>query len=396
MLLAHKIELDPNNEQRTYFKKASGVARKAYNWALEEWKRRYEAGEKLNEAALRRQLNRIKGEQFPYMLEVTKAAPQESIKQLGVAFKHFFRRVKNGEKPGYPRWKKFGIHDSFVATNGPSEKGADAAEVDGKKIKLPRVGWVRMRELVRFKGQIKQVTISRTADRWYAAILIDTEVLPHERNNHGSVGVDLGVKALAVLSDGRRIAGPKAHGNLLKKLRKLNKALARSKRYKDVEDRWRDSQNRKKVKIKLAKLHGRIANIRKDALHKATTHIVLNNDIIGIENLHVSGMVKNRRLARSIMDQSFCEFRRQLQYKADMYGAQVFVADRWFPSSKMCSRCREIKETLTLEQRVFECECGNKMDRDLNAAINLRTFAASSAEKQNACGDNSSGAAPAA
>jgi putative transposase len=294
MLLAHKIELDPNNEQRTYFKKASGVARKAYNWALEEWKGRYEAGEKLNEAALRRQLNRIKGEQFPYMLEVTKAAPQESIKQLG------------------------------------------------------------------------------------------------------SVGVDLGVKALAVLSDGRRIAGPKAHGNLLKKLRKLNKALARSKRYKDVEDRWRDSQNRKKVKIKLAKLHGRIANIRKDALHKATTHIVLNNDIIGIENLHVSGMVKNRRLARSIMDQSFCEFRRQLQYKADMYGAQVFVADRWFPSSKMCSRCREIKETLTLEQRVFECECGNKMDRDLNAAINLRTFAASSAEKQNACGDNSAGAASAA
>ena len=186
-----------------------------------------------------------------------------------------------------------------------------------------------MREPVRFKGQMKRVTISRTADRWYAAILIDTEILPHERNNHGSVGVDLGVKALAVLSDGMRIAGPKAH-------------------------------------------------------------------IIGIENLHVSGMVNNRRLARSIMDQSFWEFRRQLHYKADMYGAQVFVADRWFPSSKMCSRCREIKETLTLEQRVFECECGNKMDRDLNAAINLRTFAASSAEKQNACGDNSSGAAPAA
>lgn len=393
MLLAHKIELNPNNTQRSYFFQAAGIARKAYNWALEEWQRQYEAGEKPNEAALRRKLNQIKRDKFPYMLDVTKAAPQESIKQLGVAFKNFFRRVKNGETPGYPQFKKRGVHDSFVATNGPPEKGADAALVDGKHIKLPKIGWVRMRESVRFSGQIKQVTVSRTADKWYASLLIDTEAPLRERNNHGSVGVDLGVKELAVLSDDTRIEGPKPHKRLLRKLRALNKALSRTKRFRGEDGKMYDSQNRIKVKRKLARLHRRITNIRKDALHKATTYIVLNYDVIGLENLNVRGMVQNRSLARSIMDQSFYEFRRQVEYKSELYGGQVFIADRFFPSSKMCSKCGNVKPDLTLADRVYRCQCGNEIDRDLNAAINLRTFAASSAEKQNACGDVSSGAA---
>jgi len=392
MLLAHKIELQPNNEQTTYFLKASGVARKAYNWALQEWERQYQNGEKPSEAALRKQLNSIKREEFPFMLEVTKAAPQESIKQLGDAFKHFFRRVKNGETPGYPRFKKRGVHDSFVATNGPPEKGADAAQVDGRKIKLPIIGWVRMQERVRFSGQIKQVTVSRTADKWFASILIDTDALPHERKNHGSVGVDLGINKLAVLSDGTEIEGPKAYKNLLRKLRKLNKALARSKRFRNNKGYMEDSANRKKVKAKLAKLHKRIADIRRDSLHKATTYIVLNYDVIGIEDLNVRGMVKNRRISRSIMDQGFGEFREQLTYKAKRYNSQLFVADRWFPSSKMCSSCGAIKPTLSLAERTYRCDCGNEIDRDLNAAINLKTFAASFAEKQNACGEISTGA----
>lgn len=391
MLLAHKIELNPNNKQRTYFSQASGVARKAYNWALAEWKHQYESGYKPNKGSLGRKLNEIKREEFPYMLLVTKTAPQHAIEQLGVAFENFFRRLKKGEKPGYPRFKKKGVHDSFVATNGPNRAGEDAASVSGRYVKLPIVGWVKMKERLRFNGQVKQVTVSRTADKWYAAILVDTEDLLHERKNHGSVGVDLGVKKLAVLSDGSVIDGPKSHANLLRKLRKLNKALSRSKRYRGEDGRWYDSRNRAKTKRKLARLHVRISNIRKDAIHKATTEIALNYDVIGIEDLNVSGMVRNRHLARSVMDQGFREFRQQLEYKSRLYGAQVFVADRWFPSSKMCSGCGRIKQDLSLSDRRYRCECGLDMDRDLNAAHNLRSFAASTAEKQNACGDLSAG-----
>jgi len=140
MLLVHKIELAPNNRQATFFARACGVARFAWNWALDEWKRQYEAGEKPNEAALRRQLNAIKADAFPWMLEVPKTAPQQAIKDLGQAFQHFFRRVKQGGKPGYPRFKKRGIHDSFRADNGPPAKGQDAVAVDGRRVRVPKLG----------------------------------------------------------------------------------------------------------------------------------------------------------------------------------------------------------------------------------------------------------------
>jgi len=140
MLLVHKIELAPNNHQRAFFARACGVARFAWNWALDEWKRQYEAGEKPNEAALRRQLNAIKKDEFPWMLEVPKSAPQQAIKDLGAAFGHFFRRVKAGRKPGYPRFKKRGIHDSFRADNGPPAAGKDAVKVDGRRVRVPKLG----------------------------------------------------------------------------------------------------------------------------------------------------------------------------------------------------------------------------------------------------------------
>lgn len=386
MLIAHKIALQPNASQCEYFAKACGIARLAYNWGLAEWRRQYEAGEKPSAYGLSKQLNAIKREQFPFMYEVTKRAPQQALLDLGDAFKHFFRRIKNGENPGYPRFKKKGVHDSFRAEDG-APAGQSAVEVDEKRIKLPKIGWVRMRQSVRFPGQIKQVIVSRTADRWYAAILIDTDQLPHTRKNHGVCGVDLGVTSLAVISDGRVIEGPKPHTTLLRRLRKLNKALARSKRYKGEDGRMHDSNRRKEVKRKLARLHARIANIRTDALHKLTTDLVLNHDVIGIEDLNVRGMVRNKHLARSITDQSFGEFRRQLEYKAAWYGSTVVVADRFFPSSKTCSQCGAVKETLSLSERVYRCECGAEIDRDLNAAINLKHVAASHAETLNARGE---------
>ena len=275
------------------------------------------------------------------------------------------------------RFKKKGVHDSFCAAN---ETGT--FRCDGKRVKLPVIGWVRMREAVLFSGALKRVTVSREANRWFASISVDTPDIQSVRQPQEAVGVDLGISTLATLSQGDPIPGPKAHTALLKRLRRSNRALSRKRR---------GSRNAVKAKGRLAKLHARIVNIRRDATHKATTALAKGFRRIGIEDLNVRGMARNRCLARSIMDGSFFEFRRQLDYKARFYGASVVIADRWFPSSKTCSCCGSVKAELDLSQRVFRCEhCGFVADRDWNAAKNLERLAASSAVS--ACGEERSGA----
>jgi putative transposase len=378
MLLVHKIELNPNNIQATYFAKACGIARFAYNWALAEWQKQYANGAKPTEAGLRKSLNQIKKELFPWMLEVTKVAPQQAIKNLGSAFNRFFK-----QQGKYPRFKKKGIHDAFRADNGPTQKNADAVSIDGKKIKLPCIGWVKMRERLRFSGQIKSVTISKKAGRWYAAISIECQKLLHKRKNQGSVGVDLGIKTLATLSNGIRYEGPKAHTVLLRCLRRLSQRLSKKKP---------GGKNFGKAKNKLAKLHTRITNIRLDSLHKLTTDLILNYTKIGIEDLNIKGMVKNRKLSRHIMDQAFYEFRRQLAYKAHWYGSELVVVDRFYPSSKICNVCGYKNDQLTLSDREWTCTCNEVHDRDLNAAINIKKFAnTESSSGIYACGEESSG-----
>lgn len=378
MIIAHKIALAPNNAQATYFARACGVARFAYNWALDEWQRQYEAWKadnsrpKPSQAALRRQLNAIKREQFPWMLEVTKCAPQMAIIQLGEAFKNFFAgRAK------YPKFRKKGVHDRFTLTN-------DQFSVEGSRIRIPNLGWVRMWESLRFAGKIMSATISRVADRWFVSIAVDTEDPPKRRaENQGAVGVDLGVSALATLSTGETIIGPKPHKALLDRLRRLSRSLSR---------KQKGSSNRRKAKAKLARLHARIANIRLDALHKLTTEITRRFHTIGLEDLNVRGMMANRHLARSIADMSFHEFRRQLEYKAERRGGHVVVADRWFPSSKTCSACGSVQEAMSLSVRQWIClDCGTRHDRDLNAAINLKNMAVSSTVS--ACGEEGAGRA---
>jgi putative transposase len=387
MIRVHKIKLNPNSAQSEYFGKACGVARHAYNWALGKWIEQYEAGLKPSALALRREYNAIKPIEFPWAMEVTKCAPQQAIKNVGTAFQNFFRRVKQGvkgKKVGYPKFKKKGVHDSFRADNGPQEKGADAVSVDGKSVKLPVIGWVRMRESVRFPGQIKSAVVSKMADGWHVALAIETEAQLERKANNGTVGVDLGIKALAVLSNGETVEGPKPHKKLLKRLRRLNKSLSK---------KVKGSANWRKAKTKLAKLHKRIADIRNDAAHKLTTRLATEFDTVAIEDLNVSGMVQNHCLARSIMDGGFSEIRRQIEYKAKMTGSNVVIVDRWFPSSRTCSSCGLI-HIMPLSSRRMVCDCGNDMDRDLNAARNLAKYAASSAAS--ACGASSSGIAKAA
>jgi len=377
MLIAHKIALDPNNVQATYFARAAGTARFAYNWALAEWQRQYEASRadaslpKPSQMSLRRQLNGIKAEQFPWMLEVTKNAPQMAIIQLGAAFKNFFAgRAK------YPKFRKKSIHDRFSLTN-------DQFSIDGSRIRIPHLGWVRMRETLRFNGKIMSATVSRVADRWFVSITVDTpeDLQLPKAENQGAVGVDLGVSALATLSTGERVQGPKAHKELLSRLQRLSRSLSR---------KVKGSENRKKAKAKLARLHARIGNIRKDGLHQLTTDLTSRFHTIGIEDLNVRGMVKNRHLSRAVSDMGFFEFRRQLEYKAAQRGGMIVVADRWYPSSKTCSVCSHKLETLPLSVREWNCpECGSIHDRDINAAINLKNLAVSSTVS--ACGEEGSG-----
>ncbi len=376
MLISHRIALDPNDRQATYFARACGTARFAYNWALGEWKHQYKEGGKPSEAALRRQLNDIKAAQFPWMLEVTKNAPQQAIKNLGAAFKRFF--AGDGK---YPRFKKKGVHDSFRADNGSDKNHPDAVAVKGQRVKLPVIGWVKMRESLRFSGKVKSAVVSRTADRWFVSLHVEMDHATPIRENQAAGGVDLGVSNLATLSDGSRVPGPKALRSNLARLKRLSRSLSR---------KVKGSANWHKAKAKIARLHARIGNIRADALHKLTTELVGRFTVIGIEDLNVRGMMANDRLSRSIADMGFHAFRRQLAYKAAMYGSRVVVAGRWHPSSKICSNCGAVLEALPLSVREWECpDCGAHHDRDVNAARNLMKIAVSSTVK--ACGEEGPG-----
>ena len=388
VILAHRIRLAPTTAQEAHFARACGVARFAYNWALAEWRCQYASGEKPSQADLRKRLNALKREYFPWMREVTKNAPQQAIKNLGRAYTNFFEdlaKYRRGEiswkRVRAPRFKKKGRHDAFRADNGPEKRHPHAVTTAGKRVKLPLIGWVAMREEVRFAGRILSVTISRQADHWYASFSIEVEYVPDVRGDESVVGVDLGVTALATLSDETpKVPAPKPLGRYLRKVRRLSQALTRKRH---------GSRNRAKAKTKLARMHARIAHIRSDALHKFTTYLTRYRTIV-IEDLNVVGMLANRRLSRTIADVGFFEFRRQLQYKAAMAGSTVTLAARWFPSSKLCSTCGAKNEMLTLSERTWTCpSCGTCHDRDRNAAMNLARYAEGSPAL--ACGAEGSG-----
>ena len=376
MLIAHKIALKPNNKQATYFSCACGCARKAYNWALDEWQKEYEAWKqdnslsKPNQMSLRRKLNKIKRTEYPWMLEVTKCAPQLAIMQLGQAFQNFF-----ANRAKYPVFRKKGVHDRFSISN-------DQFSVKDRQIQIPKLGWVSMTETLRFKGKIISATVSRIADKWFVSITVEVpELTLPKAENQGATGVDLGITTLAVLSTGETIKGAKPHKALMQRLKRHSRSLSRKEK---------GSRNRDKTRRKLARLHARIANIRSNALHQLTTDLTRRFHTIGIEDLNVRGMQKNRRLSRSVADMSFFEFRRQLEYKAEQRGSLIVIADRFFASSKTCSVCGHKLEELPLTVRKWLCPvCNTEHDRDINAAVNLRNLAVSSTVS--ACGEESSG-----
>jgi putative transposase len=382
---AYKTELDLNDQQVTACKRHAGAARYAYNWGLRRKQEVYAAtGKSPSAIDLHRELNVLKKTELSWMYEVSKCAPQEALRNLDNAFTHFFRRSnlkREGKLPGkvgypQPKTKKKGL-GSFRLTG--------AIIVFSDAIQLPRLGRLRLKEsgYLPISGvKILSATVSEQAGHWYVSIQVEQErIVP--ANSGPVVGVDLGVKTLATLSGGTVIANPKPLRRHLKKITRLQRAVTR---------KPKGSANRKKAVSKLGQEYRKVSNQRANTLHQATTMLAKTKSVMVIEDLNVAGMLKNHHLAQAISDVGFAEFRRQLTYKAAWYGSQVVLASRWEPSSKTCSACGWVNDGLTLADRVFRCEqCGQRIDRDLNAALNLSKLAASSSESQNACGEVSAG-----
>lgn len=356
MIKAHEIRLYPTKAQGLFFRKSCGVARFSYNWALSRWNELYKKGEKTSAYTLIKELNTIKRQEFEWMLEVGKTCPQYAIHNVEKAFKNFFK--KNAK---HPKFKRKGIRDSFVAV-----ENKETFKQKDKKIWIPRLGWVKCVEDLRFEGKVNHVIVKRAANYWFAIINIDLNLTPTVSESQVIVGVDLGLKHLAITSNGDFYKNNKS---LLKRLKRLKYHQRR------LSKKEKGSNNKYKQRMKVAKLHYRVKCARKDALHRATTEIVDNADIIIIEDLNVRDMIKNHHLAQSIGDASFGEFRQQLEYKAEWQGKKVIVADRFFASSKICSNCGWKNVSLKLSDRTFKCNiCGNIIDRDLNAAKNLARY----------------------
>lgn len=351
MILSHKIRIYPNKEQEVFLKKSCGVARFAYNWGLAEWKNQYKIGGKPTYLKLKKQFNGIKKDKFSFVCEVSKCCTETAFANLGKAYKNFFaKRAK------YPKFKKKGMHDSFGLAN-------DVFCINGKHIKLAKMQQMKMAEELRFDGKIMSGTVSCVAGKWYISIAVELQQDLTLPKTGKYVGVDLGVKDIAITSDGYKFANPRWIQKSEKKLKRLQRELARRKRA---------SKRRERTRLRLARQHNRITKQRKDWLHKITTYLVRNYDVISLEDLNVRGMTKNHSLAKAITNVSFGEFNRQIEYKAQMYGKQIYRVDRFFPSSKTCSVCGCIQDKMLLNVREWMCpDCGAHHDRDINAAQNL-------------------------
>ena len=365
MLFAHVIALDPTEAQVTALFKAAGCARFAYNWGLAEWNKQYKAGLKPSAYGLKKQFNAIKEEQFPWIYDSPKDANQQAFTNLGTSFKNFFDSIKGkrkGCKVGYPKFKKNGQNDKFYVSN-------DQLWVRGKIVNLPVIGPIKTFEELRFEGKILSGKVSRVADRWFISVSVevaDSYDVKFKSTSRPIVGIDLGVKTAVVTSSWQEFQSPKPLKAALKKLARANRVLHRRKK---------GSSNRRKAAMKVARVHARIANIRKDWAHKVTTQICCENQAVVIEDLNVSGMLRNHKLARSISDIGFGMFRRFMEYKSMKFGIAIIVASRWFPSTKTCSSCSFVNEPVPLSQRTFVCDyCRSTMDRDLNAAKSLEKY----------------------
>jgi len=413
MIKAHKIRLNPTPEQEHYLRRAAGTRRFVYNWGLAEWNKQYteykegKREKKPTANALKKQFQAIREKEFPWTFDVTKCVIEGAFEDLGDAFSRFFKGQND-----YPIFKKknksresfciandkFSVGDHWISVPLLGQFLMDRQQANGtlrqkirNKHKYKRgSGKVNMAESLRFvvadpskksgkwRNEKKKIscssikimgaTIGLSGGYWYVSIHVEvptTSVV----NTHPIVGVDVGIKEAAIVSYGRRFENQKPLSKHIKKLKRLQRSFSR-KQY-DPETR-QGSKNREKARVKLARLHGKIAHIREDAHHKLTTEIARTCSVVGLEDLHIKGMFKNRKLARAMADAALGQLLRFFETKMRGVSGQAIFVDRFFPSTKQCSGCGQVKKRMPLKYRTYCClKCNLVIDRDLNAAINL-------------------------
>jgi putative transposase len=388
---AFRFELSPNAAQRRALAQHIGAARFAYNWGLEMALRALKEGRRLPSAPeLHKAWNAWKRENAPWWTEVSKCAPQEAFRDLEKALKNW-----KAKRARFPRFKrKKSLDDNKARLTG-------IIKVSSRQVQLPRIGLVKTKEradrlvglIQAKKARILSATISREADRFYVSLTCEVErpdPKPKEvRSEDDVVGVDLGLSSFAAISDGTKIDPPKPLARKPRLLKRRSKQLSR---------KQKGSNNSKKAALRLARLHRKIKNLRRDFLHRLTTWLARTKPVVVVEGLDVKGLSRGP-LSRSVADVGWGTFLRMLEYKAKWYGATLIVAPRSFPSTRLCSRCGHLHGEIPLSQRVFHCEaCGLEMDRDLNAALNLKAYGlahltgpTASSAGSHACGDPSGG-----
>jgi putative transposase len=365
ILRAYKTELDPNNKQRTMFLKHAGTARFVYNWALADRINLHKEGKSTNLYEQKKRFNALKDAEFPWIREVAYKSVDASLRNLDAAYQNFFRRIKKGDNPGFPKFKS-----KKKGTGSFTVRGC--IHIESNRVKLPIIGWVKLKERgylpVDGTARILSCNVSERAGRWYISAQVEIEAGEKQATNE-PIGIDFGIKSLAVCSDGTVFENP----HVLKKAERKLKRLQR-----EVSRRVKGSNNRDKSRIKLARQHAKVADIRKHILHNISHHVTAKTKprVVVLEDLNVKGMLANHHLAQAISDVSFGELRRQIEYKAGWNGVEIVMADRWYASSKTCSKCGTVKKDLTLADRIYVCEnCGAEIDRDYNAALNLLSLA---------------------
>ena len=359
-LRSQQIELNPNNKQSTLMSQHAGYARVAYNFGLSSFKAGLDKDEWRSHIDIKREFNAVKRDKFPWCSDLSQNASKNAIHNLGDAV----TRWKKGQNK-FPVYKHRSGKCSYQADNGQG-----TVDVYKKRINLPKIGWIRMREELQWTGEITKVVVSKHNNKWYASITVrrlESNNYKHQPllfdDSKQPIGIDVGINTLATCSNGDTYDNPRPLKRYERKLARANRRLSR---------RQKGSQNWYKAKAMLAGVHARIGNIREDAHHQATIRIVRKASAIGIETLKITNMLKNRNLAKALSDSALGGFLGKLKYKADRRGIPIVEAPQFFASSKTCSHCGHKKAGLDLSERVYHChECGFECDRDLNAAINL-------------------------
>ncbi len=381
MVKAIKVMLLPNNVQRTKLFQCAGASRFAYNWALAKEKENYEKGGKfISDTELRKEFTKLRAsDEYAWLRKISNNVTKQAIKDACNAYKNFFKGLQKyprfkSKKRSKPKFYQDNIKLKFSDTHVKFERFSES-----KKANKQKLNWVRLAEHGRIPTDAKYMNprISFDGLNWWISVCVEFPDC-RERLSDEGVGIDLGIKDLAVCSDGakyKNINKSKTVKRLEKKKRRLQRSVSRKYEKNKKKGEYCKTNNIVKNEKLLLKVNHRLTNIRKNYLHQTTSEIINRKPrFVCIEDLNVSGMMKNRHLSKVVQSQGFFEFRRQLEYKCSDVGIQLIVADRFYPSSKTCSCCGNIKKDLKLSDRVYKCDCGNVIDRDFQASINLKTY----------------------